>query len=201
MSINSNYIVRKIDRTCDVLGGIDELKREGFYKMMGYVEIVRDINEQSFDDVLSILKNLIMDGNIYADFANHLLEAGLLHDKFFEIDDNFNATKNNLSYRLNLNSYEDDDMGLSVNNVNDSIESKDLIKEEIESLEREARRAYNNNSTQIQNLSPNINSQALSKVQSTLSPEIVKWIESNVKGMSDEDYGNFMVYIAYNRNN
>ena len=26
-NINSNYIVRNIDRTCDILGGIDELKK------------------------------------------------------------------------------------------------------------------------------------------------------------------------------
>ena len=167
---------------------------------MNYVEIVRDINEQSFDDVLLIMRNLIMDGNIYADFANHLLEAGLLHDKFFELDDNLNPTKNNLSHHLRLGVYGDDDM--SMNGVSSSTSSKDAIKKEIDSLEREARRVYelNVNATQIQSLAPNINSEVLSEMRKNLTPEITSWIETNVKNMSDEEYGNFMVYIAYNRN-
>ena len=197
--INSNYIVRKIDRTCDILGGIDELKRAGFYKIMDYVEIVRSINEESFENVLSIFRNLIMDGNIYAEFANHLLDAGLLHEKFFELDDNFNPTKNNLSYHLRLESYINDDE-MDLDSASSSKSKSNSIQDEIEKMEKEARRVYNDNLAQIQNISPNINGEALNQIRKKLNPEITSWIESNIKNMSDEDYGKFMVYVAYNRN-
>ena len=199
-NINSNYIVRSIDRTCDILGGIDQLRVKGFYNTMNYVEIVRGINEQPFENVLSILKNLIMDGNVYAEFANHLLEAGLLDDKFFELDDNFNPTKNNLSLHLRLESYGNDDDGMELDNISHPVVERDAIKEEIDKIEREARRIYDKNSLKTQTISPSINSQVLSEIRSKISPEVNSWLESNIKNMSDEDYGNFMVYIAYNRN-
>lgn len=199
-NINSNYIVRSIDRSCDILGGIDQLRVKGFYNIMNYVEIVRGINEQPFENVLSILKNLIMDGNVYAEFANHLLEAGLLDDKFFELDDNFNPTKNNLSLHLRLESYGNDDDGMELDNISHPVVERDAIKEEIDKIEREARRIYDKNSLKTQTISPSINSQALSEIRSKISPEVNSWLESNIKNMSDEDYGNFMVYIAYNRN-
>tara|TARA_B100000900_G_C20589096_1_gene720886 strand:- start:2535 stop:2960 length:426 start_codon:yes stop_codon:yes gene_type:complete len=140
-----------------------------------------------------------MDGNIYAEFANHLLDAGLLHEKFFELDDNFNPTKNNLSYHLRLESYINDDE-MDLDSASSSKSKSNSIQDEIEKMEKEARRVYNDNLAQIQNISPNINGEALNQIRKKLNPEITSWIESNIKNMSDEDYGKFMVYVAYNRN-
>lgn len=200
MEVNSNVIVRRIDRSCDILGGIDELKSRGFYNIMGYVEIIKEINNKSFDEVLNIMKGLISDGSIYSEFAVHILTGGMLHDKFFELDENFNPTKNNLNYYFNNSLDEDDSMSSPYLG---EYSAEDSLKDEINSLEKEAKRLYESNTQSSSSLSMNLNADSLSKAESLkekINPEVTRWIEDNVKNMTNEDYGNFMVYIASNRN-
>lgn len=201
MEVNSNVIVRRIDRSCDILGGIDELKSRGFYNIMGYVEIIKEINNKNFDEVLSILKSLMSDGSVYSDFALHILSGGMLHDRFFELDEGFNPTKNNLNYYFNDNLQEDDNMSSPYfGNYN----AEESLKSEIDVLEKEAKRVYESNVHSANNFSIHLNGDSLRKTEELkrkINPEVTSWIDDNVKNMSNEDYGNFMVYIASKRNN
>lgn len=201
MEVNSNVIVRRIDRSCDILGGIDELKSRGFYNIMGYVEIIKEINNKSFDEVLNIMRDLISDGSVYSDFALHILNDGMLHDKFFELDEGFNPTKNNLNYYFNNDLDIDDSMSSPYGG---NYNAEDSLKKEINSLEEEAKRVYESNVQSANNLSIHLNEDSLSKIENLkikISPEVTNWIDENIKNMSNEDYGNFMVYIASKRNN
>lgn len=194
--MNSNLIIRRIDQTCDIIGGEDLLIQKGFYHIVGYVDIVRNINELPFEEVLSLLRSLILDGNIYSDFALHLLNGGMLHDKYFEIDENLNPTKNNLNYHLRFDfDSDDDDMSASTMSTE---ERENMMKIEIKSIEEEAKKAYESNRVSQQLIS-NHTSENLQKINNiTLNTTLdnLDWLGKNILNMSDADYGTFMVLLS-----
>tara|TARA_R110001592_G_scaffold179925_1_gene421903 strand:- start:174 stop:779 length:606 start_codon:yes stop_codon:yes gene_type:complete len=195
--MNSNLIIRRIDQTCDTLGGEDLLKQKGFYHVVNYVDIVKKLNDLPFEGVLNTLRNLILDGNLYQEFALHLLEGGMLHDKFFELDEDLNQTKNNLNYQLRSElDFEDDDMSeFSISPK----ERDEMLRKEIESIEVESRRLYESNNIKKHTKSLIHASEHLGKIReitSNTTIESLEWIEKNITEMSDTNYGKFMVLIS-----
>lgn len=195
--MNSNYIVIKIDQTCDVLGGYDLLKQQGFYHVIDYVNIVKKINELSFDNVLTILRNLILDGNIYKEFALHLIDGGMLHDKFFELDEYLRPTKNNLNQQLKSElNLEYDDMSYSSELTNNG---DDFVKKEIDIIEKDYQKLYE--STIKKNapstlINKSLYSNKIKEITSNTTQEHLDWISKNVTEMTDADYGTFMVTLS-----
>jgi len=195
--MNSNLIIRRIDQTCDTLGGGDLLRQKGFYHVVNYVDIVKKLNDLPFEDILNTLRNLILDGNLYKEFALHLLDGGMLHDKFFELDEDLNQTKNNLNYQLmsELN-FEDDDMSEFTISPK---ERDEMLRKEIESIEVESKRLYESNNIKNHTKSLIQASEHLVKIReitSNTTVESLEWIEKNITEMSDTDYGKFMVLIS-----
>lgn len=194
--MNSNLIVRKIDQTCDIIGGEQLLVQQGFYHVIGYVDIVKKINELPFEEVLSLFRSLILDGNIYSEFALHLLSGGMLHDKYFELDENLNPTKNNLNYQLKFDIDSDiDDMSEATMSTKDR---EKMLQSEIKSIEEEAKKAYESNRVN-QHPSSDYTSEHLQKIHSiTLDTNVdnLDWLGKNILNMSDADYGTFMVLLS-----
>ena len=199
--MNSNLIVRKIDQTCDIIGGEDLLVQQGFYHVIGYVDIVKKINELPFEEVLTLFRGLILDGSIYSEFALHLLNGGMLHDKYFELDENLNPTENNLNYQLKF--YVDSEIDdMSGGATMSTKEREEMLQNEIKSIEEEAKKAYESNITN-QHFNSEYTSEHLQKIHNiTLDTNLdnLDWLGKNVLNMSDADYGTFMVLLSEIRN-
>ena len=195
--MTSNYIVIKIDQTCDVLGGYDLLKQKGFYHVIDYVNIVKKINELSFDNVLNVLRNLILDGNIYKEFALHLIDGGMLHDKFFELDEYFNPTKNNLNQQLKSElNLEYDDMSYSSELKNNA---EGFMKEEMDIIKKDYQKLYEStikNNTSSTSINKSLYLNKIKEITSNTTEEHLDWISKNIIEMTDADYGTFMVTLS-----
>jgi hypothetical protein len=199
--MNSNVIIRRIDQTCDIVGGEDVLRQKGFYHIVEYVDTVKKINELPFDDVLNLIRSLILDGSIYKEFALHIINNGLLHDKYFEVDEYLNPTKNNLNKRLKveLNSDYDD--------VSESLDSQkersDIFEKEMNVISKDYEQLYESNSNTIETYNTSKVLECLNTIKSLTSEakeEHIEWIKKSITNMSDADYGKFMVTISELRN-
>jgi len=149
--------------------------------------------------VLSTLKNLMMDGSVYGEFASHVLNSGILHDKFFELDENFSPTVKNLNYHLSYDSNGSYNM-MGMSNVDNYIKEEDLIKSEIKKMEKQAQELYKKSNANIGLNIKGLNEDVSQHIRKKIGPEVCDWIEGNLNNLSDEEYGNFMVYIASHRN-
>lgn len=190
--MNSNIIIRRIDQSCDIFGSEDNLKKKGYNQIMSYSQITQQLNEKDFEELWSILKDLILYGGIYKDFSLHLIEEGVLDECFFELDSNLNPTKNNINYRMNVELENDF-----------SIKDENLYSE-IDILEEESRKLYEHNPTNsniFNNLNVSMESEKkIKKLKNKINPNVLNWMQENVNKFSDEDFGNFMVLITLLRN-
>lgn len=195
--MNSNVIIRRIDQTCDAIGGGDILKQKGFYHVIDYVDTIKKINELPFNDVLNLIRSLILDGSIYQEFALHIINDGLLHDKYFEVDEYLNPTKNNLNEHLKAELNGDyDDMSEPLLSQK---ERSDIFEKEMNVISKEYEQLYESNSNTRELYNTNKALECLNTIKSLTSEandEHIEWIRKNIAQMSDADYGSFMVTIS-----
>lgn len=190
--MNSNIIIRRIDQSCDILGGESNLRKKGYNQTMGYNQIIQQLNEKDFETLWSILKDLILCGGIYKEFSLHIIEEGVLDECFFELDSDLNPTKNNINYRM------------SVELENDISIKEENLYNEIDTLEEESRKLYEHNSINS-NIFNNLNvsresEKKITKLKNKINPNVLNWMQENINKFSDEDFGNFMVFITLLRN-
>tara|TARA_Y100000389_G_C17380130_1_gene473896 strand:+ start:609 stop:1187 length:579 start_codon:yes stop_codon:yes gene_type:complete len=190
--MNSNVIIRRIDQSCDILGGENNLKRKGHNNVMGYFQIIKQLNEKDFETLWSILKELILYDGIYKDFALHLIEEGVLEERFFELDNELNPTENNINHRI-VNELESDN----------SFEKNELY-DEFYKFKENSRKIYEDNS-EGNNIFSNLNlskesEKKISKLKNKINPNALSWMQENIKNFSDEEFGNFMIFITLIRN-
>ena len=190
--MNSNIIIRRIDQSCDILGGKEKLKEKGFNNIMGFNQIIQQMNEKPFEELWNILKDLILDEDIYKDFAFFVIKNSLLEEKYYELDENLNPTNQNINYRLEKEFNQNTET------------SEDFISREMKLFENESRTLYESTKQNNQtNININLDSEYQNKIEqlkTKLPPEIINWLKKNIKLLSNEDYGNFMVLMTLFRN-
>lgn len=190
--MNSNIIIRRIDQSCDILGGKEKLKEKGFSNIMGFNQIIQQMKEKPFEELWNILKDLILDEDIYKDFAFFVIKNSLLEEKYYELDENLNPTNQNINYRLEKEFNQNTET------------SEDFISREMKLFENESRTLYESTKQNNQtNININLDSEYQNKIEqlkTKLPPEIINWLKKNIKLLSNEDYGNFMVLITLFRN-
>jgi hypothetical protein len=165
---------------------------------MGYITIMKELNEMEVMEVFCIIEALASMGGMYKSFTKHLLNDEVLADKFFEVDEEFNPTKNNLREMMKKSMYSDE--------IDDSV---DFVKSDEESNLEKLYKEYQKKELEINpqkkpstNISNFINKEAREKIHNfkkNLDYSLVNWIELNIPKMSDEEYGMFMTLIAKTR--
>jgi hypothetical protein len=210
--INANFIAVRLYRTCDIIGGEDNLLKSGFHNIMGYLQIVKDLNIMSTEQVLGVLVDLYNKEGIYRHFAEHVLNGGVLQSSFFPVDENFNETDKNLRKMFN------ERVGGAF--YNDSSVDVDSLNKRMEEENEKLRELYEKNSKIIKNASlESLRNESLKKeyessgsnfedafkknidsFKNKINPEIYNWIINNVPNLSDEDYGMLMSLIYKTRN-
>jgi hypothetical protein len=186
--LDSNFLIERINSTIRMLGSSSYLEEMGFHNILGYITIVKEINELNFEKVLNILRQLKLKGGIYGAFADHLMNDGVLNDNFFELDDFFNPTINNLKYHLE--NFENKDF----ENL------KEQYKKENEILNRQFQNIYENKKEKLDLIVTSNLEEKLKSLEKKIGQNILFWLKNDIKTMSNEDFGNIMVLIMKYRN-
>lgn len=194
--MNSHFIARRIENSCDILGGQDRLESMGFHNVMGYVSIVKELNEMKVLEVFYIIETLMSMGKIYKKFAYHLVDENVLSDKFFEVDYEFNPTENNLNYLMKKSMY---------NESSESDKSLDSYYTEVEESKFEKiynqLMAENNEDKTIEKLLNYEQNKKILDFSNKIDKNVLNWLNFNVKKMSYEEFANFITLINKIREN
>ena len=95
--VNEFFISKRIEISSELSGGGDGLKKVGFSHIMGYSKIIEELNKMHFERVYYIMNKLIKMGDLNKEFAEYIIYSEILDkDKFYQMDDMFNITENNL---------------------------------------------------------------------------------------------------------
>jgi hypothetical protein len=194
--MNSHFIARRIENSCDILGSSEKLETMGFHNIMGYVSIIKELNEMEVLEVFYIIEHLISMDKIYKKFAYHLINDNVLSERFFEVDVEFNPTKNNLNYLLGNSEYKEK------TKEEKELESyyKDIEESKFEKVYQEIM-SKNLNDKAIEKILKNEHNQKLLEFSKTIDQNIVNWLNQNLKKMTYEEFGNFMALITKIREN
>jgi hypothetical protein len=209
--VNANLIARRIDSTCDILGE-ENLKASGFYHVIGYILILKELNQMSNEMVANIICELNEMDGIYKSFGEHILNDGVLLDKFFELDNNLQDNNTNIKKII-----QDKEVKEEENDDNSFLNIEHKFQEENE----EIKKLYENNKTAFKNSTLEILKNESLKQEYELSqnsfnaeferrindfknkfnPTIYDWMVKNIPTLSDEDYGMLMSLIYKLRKN
>lgn len=208
--INANLIVRRIDSTCDIVGGVEGYKTLGFQKTMGYIQLLRELNNMPNEYVANIIYDLYEMEGVYRLFAFHILNDGVLGDKFFNLNDELDESSDNVKRLFNEkvlknknNNEANISLGEVMNKENEDIKklyeknNKPFKNASLESMRDETLKNTYNNS---QNKFELEYEKRKEKFKSKINPTIYNWVVSNVPNLSDEDYGMLMSLIYKTRN-
>lgn len=203
--INANFIVIRIDRTCDIIGGKENFNKSMYYNVMGYNHIIKELNQLSNQNVASIIFDLHQMGSIYKDFSEHILNGGVLGDKFFLLNDEFEEEEDNIRKIIKEK---------SGTIKNETFNSEDVLEKENDILKN----VYNKNKKLFINKTSHIDDESKEQYDKSamsfnsefekrkelfekkINPTIYNWIQTNVPNLSDEDYGMLMSLIYKTRN-
>jgi hypothetical protein len=189
--LDGNFIIERINNTIRMVGSASYLEESGFHHVLGYINIVKELNELSFERVLHILKTLKSKGGIYEKFYNHLLKDGVLSDNFFELDELFNPTTKNLNYYLKKDDFEDSEFNVLQRQLN---EQNDILNKRYQMI-------YENENKLSQESIINSGIDfKLNKLESSIRQDVLFFLKNDIKRMSNEDYGTFMLLITKYRN-
>lgn len=182
--MNTNLIVKNIDLTIDILNQNLSYKDKkiidlGFHYVVGYIDIIKSLNQMSALDVSIIVKELRDEGGQYEDFSNHIISDNILQHSIFEnlnIEENtFNAeVSEGDKYKLFYEIYSKENSDLDINDYQK--EFYDKIKGELDS-----------------NL---IKNQELEIFKNKIDYNVMDWLKQNLRKMNSEDFYMF-IQILY----
>lgn len=181
--MNTNLIIKNIDLTVDIFNQNPSYKDKkirdlGFHYIVGYIDIIKSLNEMSALDVSIIIKELRDEGGQYEDFSNHIVSDNILQHSIFEnlnIEENkFNINPSDDSkYKLFYEIYSKENYDLNTNDYQK--EFYDKIKEELDS-----------------NLKQN---QKLENFKNNIDYNVMNWLKQNLRQMNSEEFYMFIQII------
>ena len=181
--MNTNLIIKNIDSTIDIFNQNPsyqgkKIRDLGFHYIVGYVEIIKSLNEMSALDVSIIIKELRDEGGQYEDFSNHIISDNVLQHNIFE---NLNVEENKINtdsseenkYKLFYEIYSKQNEDLNINDYQK--EFYDKIKQDLDS-----------------NL---IKNQELESFKNNIDYNIMNWLKENLCQMNSEEFYMFIQII------
>ena len=193
--INEYFISKRIEISSEIAGGDSSFMDIGFESTMGYSKIIEELNEMNFEGVYSIMDGLIKMGGLNKSFAEYIIFSEILNkNKFYEIDDMFNITENNLK---NITTSEYSKLDKEIKDLSKSILNQEGAEDIYNKYIKE------NAPAKLDEIPDNIKSflnkeynYKFSKFKEDLDVNIFLWLKNNIKKMSDEDYGMFLYLIT-----
>jgi hypothetical protein len=182
--MNTNLIIKNIDLTVDIFNQNPSYKDKkirdlGFHYVVGYIDMIKSLNEMSALDVSIIIKELRDEGGQYKDFSNHIILDNVLKHSIFEnlnIEENvFSAeTFEDNKYKLFYEIYSKENTDLNTSDYQK--EFYDKIKGELDS-----------------NLTKN---QELENFKNKIDYNVMDWLRQNLRQMNSEEFYMF-IQILY----
>ena len=195
--INEYFISKRLEISSEITGGRSELKKIGFESVMGYSKIIEELNKMHFEKVYHIMNSLIKMGELNKDFAEHIIFSETLDkDKFYEIDNAFNITGNNLKKIID----DCDDLNSEIKNLRKNNLDQEEIKEFYDKHIKKTP-IKTSETLDVKNFINKEYNYKLSKFKEDLDVNVFLWLKDNIKTMSAEDYGMFLFLINKIREN
>lgn len=197
--VNEFFISKRIEISSELSGGGGGLRKVGFSHIMGYSKIIEELNKMHFERVYSIMNKLIKMGDLNKEFAEYIIYSEILDkDKFYQMDDMFNITENNLKNIF----YDNTKIEVKANESD--LEKKKL--EEIYFKQLNKKISESDEKSDFENVDNEkfINKEYVYKVsvfKEELDRDVAFWLENNIKKMTEEDYGMLLYLINKIRKN
>ncbi len=182
--MNTNLIIKNIDSTIDIFNQNPSYKNKkikdlGFHYIVGYVEIIKSLNEMSALEVSIIIKELREEGGQYEDFYNHIISDNVLQHSIFEnlsIEENKVSTENfeENKYKLFYEIYSKENNDLNTDDYQKDFYNK--IKGELDS-----------------NV---VKKQELNNFKNRIDYNVMNWLRENLQKMNSEEFYMF-IQIVY----
>lgn len=181
--MNANLIMKNIDLTIDVFNQNPSYKGKkikdlGFNYIVGYLDIIKKLNEINSLELSIIIKELREEGGQYEDFSKHLTYDGVVNNnilneinnsKFENKEEDAEIDKYELMYEI----YKKHE------NTNDNVDFKKEFYENIQNY-------FKQNS---------VEEEKLRKIKKSINYNLLTLLEKELKHMNDDDFFIFINFL------
>jgi hypothetical protein len=184
--MNSDYIIKNLKKA---KSQTKDFENNFIINLPKYGTIINAINTKTTNELLELINELKnKDKELTKGFISHILNPGIISDKFFELDNTFGPTNNNIIKLINNNKEED------FEDFEKNIDYNSKL------LDRQFKMSFNNNNSFLSSIKNDSYDKKIEDFYlNKLDNNLKNFVDNVIPNLTDEDFGNFMFLLTKKR--